>query len=158
MVRQVKINDKVIFGGKKPLVLIAGPCVIESPSGTLKIAEAIKKITSKLKIPFVFKASFDKANRTSIKSFRGPGLYEGLKVLSQIKSKLGVPILSDVHDVNQAQMAGEILDIIQIPAFLCRQTDLIIAAARTGKVVNVKKGQFLAPADMKNVVEKILAS
>jgi len=155
MVRQVKINDRVVFGGNKPLVLIAGPCVIESPSGTLKIAEAIKKITSKLRIPFVFKASFDKANRTSINSFRGPGLYEGLKVLSQIKTKLGVPILSDVHDVNQAQMAGEILDIIQIPAFLCRQTDLIVAAAKTGKVVNVKKGQFMAPWDINGIIKKM---
>src|ERR1035441_4494033 len=155
MVRQVKINDKVIFGGKRPLVLIAGPCVIESSDGTLKIAEAIKKITSKLKVPFVFKASFDKANRTSIKSFRGPGLYEGLKVLSKVRSKLGVPILSDVHDVTQAQMAGEILDIIQIPAFLCRQTDLIIAAAKTGKIVNVKKGQFMAPWDINGIVKKM---
>jgi len=155
MVRQVKINDKVIFGGNKPLVLIAGPCVIESPSGTLKIAEAIKKITSKLHIPFVFKASFDKANRTSINSFRGPGLYEGLKVLSQVKSKLGIPILSDVHDINQAQMAGAILDIIQIPAFLCRQTDLIVAAAKTGKTVNVKKGQFMAPWDISGIVKKM---
>jgi 2-dehydro-3-deoxyphosphooctonate aldolase (KDO 8-P synthase) len=155
MVRTVKINDKVIFGGNKPLVLIAGPCVIESPDGTLKIAEAIKKITSKLKVPFVFKASFDKANRTSINSFRGPGLYEGLKVLSQVKSKLGVPILSDVHDINQAQMAGEILDIIQIPAFLCRQTDLIVAAAKTGKTVNVKKGQFMAPWDISGIVKKM---
>ena len=155
MVRPIKINDKVIFGGNKPLVLIAGPCVIESSYGTLKIAEAIKKITSKLKVPFVFKASFDKANRTSIGSFRGPGLYEGLKILSQIKSRLGVPVLSDVHDVNQAQMAGEILDIIQIPAFLCRQTDLIVAAARTGKTVNVKKGQFMAPWDIKGIIKKM---
>ena len=155
MVRQVKINDKVIFGGHKPLVLIAGPCVIESPSGALKIAEAIKRITSKLHVPFVFKASFDKANRTSIHSFRGPGLYEGLKVLSQVKAKLGVPILSDVHDVDQARMAGEILDIIQIPAFLCRQTDLIVAAAKTGKTVNVKKGQFMAPWDVKGIVQKM---
>ena len=137
------------------MVLIAGPCVIESPSGALKIAEAIKKITSKLHVPFVFKASFDKANRTSIHSFRGPGLYEGLKVLSQVKSKIGVPILSDVHDVDQAQMAGEILDIIQIPAFLCRQTDLIVAAAKTGKTVNVKKGQFMAPWDVKGIVQKM---
>jgi 2-dehydro-3-deoxyphosphooctonate aldolase (KDO 8-P synthase) len=155
MVRPVKINKGVIFGGKNPLVLIAGPCVIESPDGTLKIAEAIKKITSKLRIPFIFKASYDKANRTSINSFRGPGLYEGLKILSQIKSKLGVPILSDVHDVNQAQMAGEILDIIQIPAFLCRQTDLIVAAAKTGKTVNVKKGQFMAPWDVSGIIKKM---
>ncbi len=137
------------------MVLIAGPCVIESSYGTLKIAEAIKKITSKLHVPFVFKASFDKANRTSINSFRGPGLYEGLKVLSQVKSKLGVPILSDVHDVNQVEMAGEILDIIQIPAFLCRQTDLIVAAAKTGKTVNVKKGQFMAPWDVSGIVKKM---
>lgn len=145
----------MIFGGKKPLVLIAGPCVIESPSGTLKIAEAIQKITSKLHIPFVFKASYDKANRTSIKSFRGPGLYEGLKVLSQVKSRFGIPILSDVHDVDQARMAGEVLDIIQIPAFLCRQTDLIMAAAGTGKAVNVKKGQFMAPWDVQGIVKKM---
>ena len=158
MVRSVKVNDQVIFGGKNPLVLIAGPCVIESPSGTLKIAESIQKITQRLKVPFVFKASFDKANRTSIHSFRGPGLYEGLKVLSHIKAKLGVPILSDVHDVNQAQMAGEILDIIQIPAFLCRQTDLIVAAAKTGKVVNVKKGQFMAPWDVGGIVKKMQES
>ena len=155
MVRQVKINDKVIFGGNKPLVLIAGPCVIESSDGTLKIAEAIKKITSKLHMPFVFKASFDKANRTSINSFRGPGLYEGLKILSRVKSRLGVPILSDVHDVNQVQMAGAILDIIQIPAFLCRQTDLIVAAAKTGKAVNVKKGQFMAPWDISGIIKKM---
>jgi len=137
-------------------VLIAGPCVIESPSGTLRIAEAVQKITTRLKVPFVFKASFDKANRTSINSFRGPGLYEGLKILSQIKQKLGVPIVSDVHDVDQAKMAGEILDIIQIPAFLCRQTDLIVAAAKTGKVVNVKKGQFMAPWDIEGIVKKML--
>jgi len=140
------------------LVLIAGPCVIESAVGTLKIAEAIRKITSKLKIPFVFKASFDKANRTSIHSFRGPGLYEGLKILSQVKTKIGVPILSDVHDVNQAKMAGEILDIIQVPAFLCRQTDLIVAAAKTGKVVNVKKGQFMAPWDVEGIIKKMQES
>ena len=137
-------------------MLIAGPCVIESPSGTLRIAEAVQKITTRLKVPFVFKASFDKANRTSINSFRGPGLYEGLKILSQIKQKLGVPIVSDVHDVDQAKMAGEILDIIQIPAFLCRQTDLIVAAAKTGKVVNVKKGQFMAPWDIEGIVKKML--
>jgi len=155
MVREVKIDKSVIFGGKKPLVLIAGPCVIESPSGTLKIAEAIKKITSKLGVPFVFKASYDKANRTSIKSFRGPGIEEGLKVLSQIKSKLNVPVLSDVHDIEQIKIAAEVLDIIQIPAFLCRQTDLIVAAAKTGKAVNVKKGQFMAPWDVNGIVKKM---
>ncbi len=137
------------------MVLIAGPCVIESAAGTLKIAETIRKITSRLGVPFVFKASFDKANRTSVRSFRGPGLYEGLKILSQVKSKLGVPVLSDVHDVDQAQAAGEILDIIQIPAFLCRQTDLIVAAAKTGKAVNVKKGQFMAPWDIEGIIKKM---
>jgi len=155
MVRQVKINKSVIFGGHKPLVLIAGPCVIESPSGTLKIAESIKKITSRLKIPFVFKASFDKANRTSIHSFRGPGIQEGLKVLAQIKSKLDLPVLSDVHDIHQVETAAEVLDIIQIPAFLCRQTDLIVAAAKTGKTVNVKKGQFMAPWDISGIIKKM---
>jgi 2-dehydro-3-deoxyphosphooctonate aldolase (KDO 8-P synthase) len=155
MVREIKINDKVIFGGARPFVLIAGPCVIESLNGTLKIAEAVKKIAARRGVPFVFKASFDKANRTSIRSFRGPGLYEGLKVLSQVKSRLGVPVLSDVHDAGQAQAAGEILDIIQIPAFLCRQTDLIVAAARTGKIVNVKKGQFMAPWDVNGIVQKM---
>jgi len=155
MVRTVKINDKVVFGGKSPFVLIAGPCVIESKQGTLKIAEAIKKITTRLKVPFVFKASYDKANRTSVHSFRGPGLVEGLKVLSEVKTKLDVPILSDVHDVHQAQLAGEVLDIIQIPAFLCRQTDLIVAAAKTGKIVNVKKGQFMAPWDIQGIIKKM---
>ncbi|MBF0503931.1 MAG: 3-deoxy-8-phosphooctulonate synthase [Candidatus Omnitrophica bacterium] len=155
MVRSIKINDKVTIGANKSLALIAGPCVIESAAGTLKIAEAIQKITIRLKIPFVFKASFDKANRTSIHSFRGPGLEEGLKILSSVKSKLGVPILSDVHDINQIKPAGEILDIIQIPAFLCRQTDLIVAAAKTGKTVNVKKGQFMAPWDIEGIIKKM---
>ncbi len=144
-----------MIGGKHPLVLIAGPCVIETPSSTLKIAEAIQHIARKLRVPFVFKASFDKANRSSVNSFRGPGLYEGLKVLAQVKAKLGIPVLSDVHDINQAQTAAEILDIIQIPAFLCRQTDLILAAAKTGKAVNVKKGQFLAPWDVKGIIQKM---
>lgn len=155
MVQQVKVDNKVIFGGKKPFVLIAGPCVIESVDMCLRIAESVKKITAKLGVPYVFKASFDKANRTSIKSFRGPGIHDGLKTLSQVKTKIGVPILSDVHDERQAQLAGEVLDIIQIPAFLCRQTDLIVAAAKTGKVVNVKKGQFMAPWDVGGIVKKM---
>lgn len=145
----------MIFGGNRPFVLIAGPCVIESANGALKIAEAVKRITSKLGVPFVFKASFDKANRTSIKSFRGPGIDEGLKVLSRIKSTLGVPVLSDVHDVSQVRSAAQVLDIIQIPAFLSRQTDLIAAAAATGKIVNVKKGQFMAPWDVNGIIKKM---
>ncbi len=136
------------------LFLIAGPCVIESRDHVLFMASELKKITSTYKVPFVFKASYDKANRTSIKSFRGPGLDEGLAVLREVREKVGVPILSDVHDPSQAEPAAKVLDILQIPAFLSRQTDLILAAARTGKIVNVKKGQFLAPWEMKNVVDK----
>ncbi len=154
MVKEIKIG-KVRFGNNHPFVLIAGPCVIESRASALAIAERIKKITSRLKVPFVFKASFDKANRTSIRSFRGPGLWEGLKVLAEIKAKVGVPVLSDVHDMGQVGPAAEILDIIQIPAFLCRQTDLIVAAAKTGRVINVKKGQFLAPWDVAGIIRKI---
>ncbi len=155
MVRTVKVNDRVSIGGNKPFVLIAGPCVIESKQGALKIAETLKKLTTKLKVPFIFKASYDKANRTSIHSFRGPGIEEGLKVLAEIKAKVGVPVLSDVHDVAEALMAAEVLDVLQIPAFLCRQTDLIVAAASTGRVVNVKKGQFMAPWDVKGIIKKV---
>ena len=154
MVKEIKIG-KVRFGKGHPFVLIAGPCVIESRASALAIAERIKKITSRLRVPFVFKASFDKANRTSIRSFRGPGLWEGLKVLAEIKAKVGVPVLSDVHDMGQVGPAAEILDIIQIPAFLCRQTDLIVAAAKTGRVINVKKGQFLAPWDVTGIIKKM---
>ncbi|MEI7999208.1 MAG: 3-deoxy-8-phosphooctulonate synthase [Candidatus Omnitrophota bacterium] len=154
MVRTVKINQ-ISFGGNHPFVLIAGPCVIESKQGAFKIAKELQKITHKLKIPFVFKASYDKANRTSINSFRGPGAIEGLRVLAEIKSQFNVPILSDVHCKHEVELAAEVLDIIQIPAFLCRQTDLIIAAAKSGKVVNVKKGQFLAPWDVKGIVKKM---
>ncbi|HYR86168.1 MAG TPA: 3-deoxy-8-phosphooctulonate synthase [Terriglobia bacterium] len=136
------------------LFLIAGPCVIESRDHVLFMASELKKIASACQVPFVFKASYDKANRTSIKSFRGPGMEEGLALLREVREKVGVPILSDVHDPSQAEPAGKVLDILQIPAFLSRQTDLILAAARTGKIVNVKKGQFLAPWEMKNVVDK----
>ena len=137
------------------LFLIAGPCVIESRDHVLFMAAELKKIASACGVPFVFKASYDKANRTSLKSFRGPGLQEGLDILREVREKVGVPILSDVHEPSHAEAAGRILDILQIPAFLCRQTDLILAAARTGKIVNVKKGQFLAPWDMKNIVDKM---
>lgn len=155
MVKTIKVTKNVHFGGGHPFVLIAGPCVIESPKGALKIAEQLKKITRKLDVAFVFKASYDKANRTSVHSFRGPGIVEGLKVLSDIREKLDVPVLSDVHSAEEAKIAGEVLDIIQIPAFLCRQTDLITAAAQTGKVVNVKKGQFLAPMDVQGIIKKM---
>ena len=137
------------------LFLIAGPCVIESRDHSLFMAKELKRITAEHQIQFVFKASYDKANRTSIKSFRGPGPAEGLRILADIRRDVGVPVLSDIHEVSQAEPAGEVLDIIQIPAFLSRQTDLILAAARTGKIVNVKKGQFLAPWEMKNVVDKM---
>ena len=137
------------------LFLIAGPCVIESRDHAFYIASELKKTTAAHGMPFVFKASYDKANRTSINSFRGLGMKEGLQILSDIRQEFQVPVLSDVHEPSQCKAAGEVLDVLQIPAFLCRQTDLILAAAETGKIVNVKKGQFLAPWEMKNVVEKI---
>jgi 2-dehydro-3-deoxyphosphooctonate aldolase (KDO 8-P synthase) len=137
------------------LFLIAGPCVIESREHALFMASELKKIASEAGIPFVFKASYDKANRSSIKSFRGPGLQEGLDVLAEVRRKLEVPVLSDIHETADVEAAGKVLDILQIPAFLSRQTDLIIECAKTGKIVNVKKGQFLAPWEMKNVVEKM---
>ncbi len=148
----------IVIGRGSPLVLVAGPCVIEDYETTREIAGTLKEITSKLEIPFIFKASYDKANRTSIAAFRGPGLNDGLRVLKEIKAELGIPILSDVHRISEIPAAARILDIIQIPAFLCRQTDVIIEVAKTGKPVNIKKGQFLAPWDMANVVEKITSA
>jgi len=145
----------VRVGGGNPLVLIAGPCVIESESLALRVAGAIKKLSLRMSIPFIFKSSYDKANRTSENSFRGPGLKEGLRILRKVKEEIGVPVLSDVHSPEEADEAAEVLDAIQIPAFLSRQTDLLKAAGRTGKPVNVKKGQFLAPWDMGRVLEKI---
>lgn len=153
--KTVSIKD-IVIGGKNPVALIAGPCVIEDAERTLKIGRAVRDIADRLGIPYIFKASFDKANRSSYNSFRGPGLADGLAVLGKIKAELGVPVLSDIHSVEQVEPAAGVLDILQIPAFLCRQTDLVFAAARTGKAINVKKGQFLAPGDMKNVVNKIL--
>jgi 2-dehydro-3-deoxyphosphooctonate aldolase (KDO 8-P synthase) len=138
-----------------PLTIIAGPCVIETAETTLQIAERLKELTQELNLQLVFKASFDKANRTSIDSFRGPGLEKGLDILSRVKSQFDLMVLSDVHDISQINEAAQVLDIIQIPAFLCRQTDLLLAAARTAKPVNIKKGQFLAPWDMANIVEKV---
>lgn len=146
------------IGGKNPIALIAGPCVIEGYERTLAIGKAVKAITDKLGIPYIFKASYDKANRSSFNSFRGPGLSEGLGILAKIRQELGVPVVSDIHEVSHIQPASEVLDILQIPAFLCRQTDLVYAAGLTGKAVNVKKGQFLAPLDMKNVIAKLRES
>jgi 2-dehydro-3-deoxyphosphooctonate aldolase (KDO 8-P synthase) len=146
------------LGGRNPLFLIAGPCVIESESHARKMAESVAKITSDAGIPYIFKASYDKANRSSAKSFRGPGPKEGLRILAKIKSDLKLPVLTDIHEREQAAPAAEVVDILQIPAFLSRQTDLLEAAAKTNRIVNVKKAQFLSPWDMKNVVEKLAAS
>lgn len=148
-------GSTISFGPGKALFLIAGPCVIEDLDTCLRIADFLRKATEKRKIPYVFKASFDKANRSSIHSFRGPGLDKGLKILEQVKKETGVPVISDIHTPSQASLVQDVLDMIQIPAFLCRQTDLLVAAAKTGKPVNVKKGQFLAPWDMHNVVTKL---
>lgn len=142
------------IGAGGPFALIAGPCVIENETGAYEIAAFLKSVTEKLGIPFIFKASYDKANRTSITSFRGPGLERGLEILWRIRSDLGLPVISDVHQVSEIEAAAAVLDVIQIPAFLCRQTDLIVAAAKTGKPINIKKGQFLAPWDMAHVAEK----
>ena len=147
--------DSVKIGGNRPFALIAGPCVIENKQTTLKTAEALKKITTRLKIPFIFKASYDKANRSSIKSFRGPGLHAGLAILQEVKDRLKIPVLSDVHSVEEVHEAAKVLDVIQIPAFLCRQTDILIAAGETQKVINIKKGQFLAPHDIVHAVKKV---
>ncbi|NOT01144.1 MAG: 3-deoxy-8-phosphooctulonate synthase [Phycisphaerales bacterium] len=143
------------IGPDHPMALIAGPCVIESRDHTLRLADAIAVICRRLELPFIFKASFDKANRSSIDSFRGPGLTDGLAILNEVRHETGVPVLSDIHSPEQAQPAGRVLDCIQIPAFLCRQTDLLLAAGRTGVAVNVKKGQFMSPDEMGNVVDKI---
>jgi 2-dehydro-3-deoxyphosphooctonate aldolase (KDO 8-P synthase) len=151
----IKANiENIVFGDGCKLALIAGPCVIESEDLCLEIAAKASDICKKLDINYIFKASFDKANRTSVESFRGPGLDKGLEILASIKSKTGLPVLTDIHESSQAKPAAEIVDALQIPAFLCRQTDLIVAAAETGKCVNIKKGQFVAPWDMKNSVAK----
>jgi 2-dehydro-3-deoxyphosphooctonate aldolase (KDO 8-P synthase) len=152
--KEVRVGS-VSIGGNNPIVLIAGPCSIESESSAMRHARALKDITGRLGVPFIYKASYDKANRTSIDSFRGPGIKKGLKILKSIKDKLGVPVLSDVHCKGDVKEAAKVLDVIQIPAFLSRQTDLILAAANTGRVVNIKKGQFLAPWDMRHIVKKI---
>ena len=149
---------RVTIGGGRPLVLIGGPCAIESEKHALMTAERLVAITAEHRVPFIYKSSYDKANRSSVNAYRGPGLTEGLRILKKVAATVGVPGLSDVHDVSEVGPAAEVLDVIQIPAFLCRQTDLLVAAARSGKPVNVKKGQFLAAADMKNVAEKITSA
>lgn len=155
--RQIKLRDFTIGGGSG-LFFIMGPCVIEDEATTFKTLEGLKKITDALKVPFVFKSSYDKANRTSVKSYRGPGLKEGLRVLKKAGEEFSVPVLTDVHCIHDVKEVAEVADIIQIPAFLCRQTDLIVEAAGTGRIINIKKGQFMAPHDMNQSVEKALST
>lgn len=155
--RNVKIAD-ITVGGGNPIALIAGPCVIESRESALTHAKRLKEITEKAGIPFIFKSSYDKANRSSVDSFRGPGLEEGLRILKEVRDEVGVPVLSDVHDVSEVALAAAVLDALQIPAFLCRQTDILLEAGGTGKPVNVKKGQFMSPREMGNVINKIAST
>ena len=154
MVKKISISDKFLIGDKK-LTLLAGPCAIESEEMSLEVAKKLKEICDKLDINYIFKSSFDKANRSSIHSPRGVGLEEGLRILRKVKEEIGVPVVTDVHEPWQCEKVANVVDVIQIPAFLARQTDLLVAAAKTGKVVNIKKGQFMAPWDMKNVVTKM---
>jgi 2-dehydro-3-deoxyphosphooctonate aldolase (KDO 8-P synthase) len=151
----VKVGQ-IEIGGSAPLAVIAGPCVIESKDAALRHAAALKEKAGRAGVSYIFKSSYDKANRSSVHSFRGPGLEKGLEILAEVKAKIGVPILTDVHEMDQIAAVKEVADVLQIPAFLCRQTDFVSAVARSGKVVNVKKGQFLAPWDMRNVLDKIL--
>jgi 2-dehydro-3-deoxyphosphooctonate aldolase (KDO 8-P synthase) len=154
MTRVIEITSDMAFGGDQPPLFIAGPCVIESREHALRMARTIRALRDELRVNIVFKSSFDKANRTSIESFRGPGLEEGLDILRAVKGETGLPVLSDIHEWQQAEPAAAVLDILQIPAFLCRQTDIVAAAARTGKAVGVKKGQFLSPEEAKNILDK----
>jgi 2-dehydro-3-deoxyphosphooctonate aldolase (KDO 8-P synthase) len=154
--REVSIGP-VRIGGGRPLALIGGPCAIEDEKHALMTAERLTKIAADKRVPFIYKSSYDKANRSSVNSYRGPGLVEGLRILKKVRDTLRVPVLSDIHQISEVDPAAEVLDVLQIPAFLCRQTDLLLAAAATGKPVNVKKGQFVAPRDMKNVVDKLLS-
>jgi len=153
MQKEVKVGSITI--GSKPFVFIGGPCVIEGLDITLRIAESLKDIMAKLSLPFIFKSSYDKANRTSITSFRGPGIDEGLKVLEAVKDNLGIPVLTDVHSVEEAKVAATVVDVLQVPALLSRQTDLLVACGNTGKPVNIKKGQFLAPHDLQHAIKKV---
>jgi len=155
--RIVKV-EQIQIGGGAPLTVIAGPCVIESREAALRHAGALKEIADRVGVPYIFKSSYDKANRSSVNSFRGPGLEKGLEILLEVKTKMGVPVLTDVHEIDQVAAVKEVADVLQIPAFLCRQTDFVLAVAKSGRVVNVKKGQFLAPWDMRNVLDKILST
>lgn len=154
-IKEIRITESVRIGGGGPLFLIAGPCVIESEEHAVSLARRIKEVCVRRGVPFIFKASYDKANRSSMKSYRGPGLEKGLGILQRVKEEAQVPVLSDVHETSQVGRAAEVLDVIQIPAFLCRQTDLIVEAARTMKPLNLKKGQFLSPQEMANALEKV---
>jgi 2-dehydro-3-deoxyphosphooctonate aldolase (KDO 8-P synthase) len=156
--REVAVAPGVTIGGGRPLALIGGPCAIENEKHALMTAERLAAIAAARRVPFVYKSSYDKANRSSVRSYRGPGLTEGLRILKKVRETLGLPVLSDIHQVSEVEPAAAVLDVLQIPAFLCRQTDLVLAAAATGKPVNVKKGQFMAPADMKNVVDKVIST
>ena len=157
MTREINIAKRKL-GGNNPLFVIAGPCVIESEDIVLYTAERLKELCSQIGLPLLFKSSYDKANRTSLFSFRGPGIEKGLRILSDVQTRLKIPIISDVHSVEEVKPASEVLDALQIPAFLCRQTDLILAASNTGKPVNIKKGQFLAPWDVKNIIDKFIST
>ena len=154
-VRSAKVGNAVMVGSGKPLTLIAGPCVIESRDLVFEVAEAVNAVCKKLGVQYIFKASFDKANRTSASTFRGPGVTAGLAVLQEVKDKLGLPVLTDIHESSHVAEVAEVVDVLQIPAFLCRQTDLLMAAAATGKAINVKKGQFLSPQEMSQVAQKL---
>lgn len=149
--------DGIVIGNGAPFVLIAGPCVIEEEQKTIEIATALKELTSRLGIPLIFKASYDKANRSSMDSYRGPGLAGGLRTLQKVRDQLSIPILTDVHRFEEIKPASEVADILQVPAFLCRQTDFVIEVARSARVINIKKGQFLAPGDVRNIIEKVLS-
>jgi 2-dehydro-3-deoxyphosphooctonate aldolase (KDO 8-P synthase) len=155
--KKIKIGGFEIGGGR-PLALIAGPCVIESADSAMRHAALIKSVADRVGMPVIFKSSYDKANRTSLSSFRGPGIDEGLRILANVRREIGVPVLTDVHEKEQAALVKDSADVLQIPAFLCRQTDFVLAVARSGKVVNIKKGQFLAPWDVHNIVEKIVST
>ena len=154
-VRLAKVGNAVTVGSGKPLTLIAGPCVIENRDLVFEVAEAVNAVCKKLGVQYIFKASFDKANRTSASTFRGPGVTAGLAVLQEVKDKLGLPVLTDIHESSHVEQVAEVVDVLQIPAFLCRQTDLLMAAAATGKAINVKKGQFLSPQEMSQVAQKL---
>ncbi|MFC2164448.1 3-deoxy-8-phosphooctulonate synthase [Acidobacteriota bacterium] len=155
--KEIEISASVRVGGANPLFLIGGPCVIESEDHSLHMAKEIKGVCDTLGISFIFKASYDKANRSSIQSYRGPGMEKGLAILNAVREELNIPVLSDVHETGQVQKAAEVLDVIQIPAFLCRQTDLLVEAAKTQKPLNIKKGQFLSPYEIKNIIDKVLS-